>query len=67
MLAYMLQKQSSGNNHTFTSCYKKALKYMKQNNGVSWINNYETSTKWNRTFCLDEIFPHPNINFPKNI
>ncbi len=35
---------------------------MEVNNGVSIINNYEVLMKWNRTFRLDEIFPHTNIN-----
>ena len=29
---------------------------------MSIINNYETIMKWNCTYRLDEVLPHPNIN-----
>ena len=58
---YMLKKDTSENYNTVASCCKRGIKNMKEN-GVSTINNYKTILNWNRTYCLDEVFPHPNIN-----
>ena len=35
---------------------------MKQKCGISFINNHKILMKWNRIFCLNEAFPHPNNN-----
>ena len=56
----MLKKDTSKNDNSFASCCKQAIENMNKN-GVSIINNYETIMKWNCTYRLDEVFPHPNI------
>ena len=59
---FMLEKQSSGSNNTFSNCCKKTIEYMSKCNGVNVIRNHEILMKWNRVFRLDEVFPHPNVN-----
>ncbi len=58
----MLKKESRDSNLTYSECCKKAIEHMSQYCGVNLINKYRIFTKWNRIFCLDEVFPHPNYN-----
>ena len=57
---FMLDKNTRDRNETYSSCCKKAIEHMEKNCGVRIIQNHQILMKWNHTFRLDEVFPHPN-------
>ena len=59
---FMLEKTSNGKNSTYNSCCKRAIEHMRKNCGINIITNERILMKWNRTYRISEIFPHPNTN-----
>ena len=44
---------------TYSSCCKRAIEHMENFCKVRFIKYHQILMKWNRTFCLNEVFPHP--------
>jgi len=61
MYLFTLEKSGENDAFNFRSCCKKAIEKM-NGNGASLLNKHQVLMRWNRTFRINEKFPHPNTN-----